>query len=512
MPTSPARIVCATSHSSRSSSAPAKQQRIDLALRREAARQRFQQALASDDDRQILQFADLEVEPALNAADRQRLALARVRQAALQRFEHALYAGDAHKIIAAYDSVLNGYAEVSSEHRKRYAETRRSIEMPQKVRAGIAADDDTLIVRAYDPALVRPFTAFTPAEQRRIERALQRMRGQVEPQEDAAAVTPVEIRRYHLELSHSAEFGVSVGDTITLILRLAAVEAGAVTPRRSGVRLEFQAGPGNLSLFIRADGFALQEGESTIELPLPASQDESVEARIELEARKRGQQAILVEPFYAGQRIAAIELPLSVRFAPLAAPEKTPALADPHGPRPVPHPDVYLWVTAQPLEDIERVRLSYYLYSPQPQLRLPGVPTGSQVVSHRRLHHLRARLEWLLRRSPAHASAERAAGLEALGRELYNLLFPKILKTYYEELTDRDQVKSLLILCDAEPWIPWELVRPYGETWEHDALAGRYQIGRWIEGWGIPRAAELPLGPVCLATDAALAGRHSAAE
>ena len=65
-----------------------------------------------------------------------------------------------------------------------------------------------------------------------------------------------------------------------------------------------------------------------------------------------------------------------------------------------------------------------------------------------------------------------------LGIELYEQLFPAPLRQLYWEMKarrDAGELDNLLVVSD-EPWIPWELVKPYdvvdGEDVEDDHLAG----------------------------------------
>jgi hypothetical protein len=89
-----------------------------------------------------------------------------------------------------------------------------------------------------------------------------------------------------------------------------------------------------------------------------------------------------------------------------------------------------------------------------------------------------------------------------LGVELYEQLFPAPLRQVYWELKarrDDGELNNLLIVSD-EPWIPWELVKPYdvvdGRDVEDDHLAGAWCMSRWLAGAAVPsdlniRAARL---------------------
>ncbi len=74
--------------------------------------------------------------------------------------------------------------------------------------------------------------------------------------------------------------------------------------------------------------------------------------------------------------------------------------------------------------------------------------------------------------------------LKGLGRDLYRELFPPGLMDAYRDF--RELVRTLLINSD-EPWIPWELIRPYdnrpGRPIIDDGfLCERFQLTRWLGG------------------------------
>ncbi len=74
--------------------------------------------------------------------------------------------------------------------------------------------------------------------------------------------------------------------------------------------------------------------------------------------------------------------------------------------------------------------------------------------------------------------------LKSMGRLLYEELFPPGLRAAYRQF--RDKVKTIQIISD-EPWIPWELVRPYDASdldhiIDDDFLGIRFQLTRWLAG------------------------------
>jgi WD40 repeat protein len=68
------------------------------------------------------------------------------------------------------------------------------------------------------------------------------------------------------------------------------------------------------------------------------------------------------------------------------------------------------------------------------------------------------------------------AELDQLGQNLYRDLFPPDVKAFYERAAAA--TKTLIVYTD-EPWIPWELVKPWGETSSGDFLCIRHDLARW---------------------------------
>ncbi len=92
-----------------------------------------------------------------------------------------------------------------------------------------------------------------------------------------------------------------------------------------------------------------------------------------------------------------------------------------------------------------------------------------------------------------------AEELAKIGRELYLELFPAGLREAYR--TFRDSAETILLVSD-EPWIPWELIKPYDQAFgEDDFLCCRFSLGRWLSGLNAPSAdlGALELGAVRVA-------------
>ena len=81
------------------------------------------------------------------------------------------------------------------------------------------------------------------------------------------------------------------------------------------------------------------------------------------------------------------------------------------------------------------------------------------------------------------------ARLVDLGRHLYTQLFPEEMRKAYRYF--RDKIRSLRIITP-EPWIPWEILRPYdadgNEVIDDDFLCLRYELTRWHLGAREPKS------------------------
>lgn len=143
-----------------------------------------------------------------------------------------------------------------------------------------------------------------------------------------------------------------------------------------------------------------------------------------------------------------------------------------------------------------KTRLSFILHS----------PTGAVAFSHRKIAGP------LIQRNPEEYQAYLIRTIEGfgqrfdidgtpllrdeidrkmagLGRDLWRELFPLEMQSAYREVR-RHPVRSWMIVSD-EPWIPWELVKPYDdsrqdEIIDDDFLSLRFQLTRWMSGGRTP--------------------------
>lgn len=164
---------------------------------------------------------------------------------------------------------------------------------------------------------------------------------------------------------------------------------------------------------------------------------------------------------------------------------------------PPPPADVTLRVVLDPLLNT----LHFCLDAANPALGLHRAELGTTPLHHSPRQFLTQTFAQLsaLAGSGTATAAEQANRIEAIahmGQLLFETLLPEPLRAAYWQLkTAREQgkIRSLLIISD-EPWIPWELIKPFAydaatdQTLEDGFWAESFQLCRWLAGRG-PEAA-----------------------
>ncbi|MEM7531489.1 MAG: CHAT domain-containing protein [Chloroflexota bacterium] len=145
--------------------------------------------------------------------------------------------------------------------------------------------------------------------------------------------------------------------------------------------------------------------------------------------------------------------------------------------------------------------LSFLLHSTNAKVGYHWMPVGEieLVAENPRafLEHKFERMSQLAAKNSNRVTEEQAKAfvreVETVGEELFEELIPEKLRTEYwrriKPLREEGVIKSLLITSD-EPWIPWELIRPYqydqftGEETNDGFLAEKFEFCRWLAGQG----------------------------
>jgi len=79
-----------------------------------------------------------------------------------------------------------------------------------------------------------------------------------------------------------------------------------------------------------------------------------------------------------------------------------------------------------------------------------------------------------------------ARHLARIGQRLYGELFSEEMRREYRRMKEKD-VRTLYLISD-EPWIPWELVKPYDDGVDDDFLCLQFELSRWVSGSPAPTA------------------------
>ncbi|MBN2117365.1 MAG: CHAT domain-containing protein [Anaerolineales bacterium] len=161
------------------------------------------------------------------------------------------------------------------------------------------------------------------------------------------------------------------------------------------------------------------------------------------------------------------------------------------GGRYAPPPDLEIRVVVR--EQDGRTVLSYTIHSPNGTAGFHYQPAGETVFhgspeTYRQ--HIMAKMEAL---SLGHDVDKQSLNpqqiedkLDAIGHELYEQIFSPEMRSAYHRW--RASVHTILITSD-EPWIPWELIKPYDDSdpdavLDDEFLCIQFQVTRWLAGRG----------------------------
>lgn len=157
-------------------------------------------------------------------------------------------------------------------------------------------------------------------------------------------------------------------------------------------------------------------------------------------------------------------------------------------------------------------KLYFTLHSNNPVFRYHWLPVGEKTINVANPQEfLEYKYDWLSQQAANHPDGlsddevqTTTARLRTIGTELWDELLPDNFKNEYWKTIKprRDQQKaagkttSLLITTD-DPWIPWEMVRPYsydtasGTEMADEFWAEGFQLCRWLAGRGPAQRVEV---------------------
>lgn len=246
---------------------------------------------------------------------------------------------------------------------------------------------------------------------------------------------------------------------------------------------------GELTLIIEAEGMRFEAAANSASFLIAPGAPGSYQWSLTMRPVMTGEQDVVVRPFLDDTPGPERIIKIQVRSSPVtrkAVPELDAPIAQTGW-----QPDVILRVYSTPFPQGDGFNLSYVAYSENARLNLLGQHIGEVDVRVADLQRIQARLSKALELETSLQDGAVIEEISAIGFGMYELVVPSEVKLLFEEI--KKKINSLLILCDLEPRIPWELLKSgKGEAF----FAQAYSIGRWIEGLGVARRSEFPLGLV----------------
>ncbi|MGF1494138.1 MAG: CHAT domain-containing protein [Microcoleaceae cyanobacterium] len=273
-----------------------------------------------------------------------------------------------------------------------------------------------------------------------------------------------------------------------------------------------------LEVVVRARQFTI-DGNDTQLLQIERDDDSIVKFR--LTPRKLGEQQIRIDFWQFGRRIGTARHQVMVVENPAEPSTQSPTAQPPQSISPPAHTEHSLDIKLSPpsippadlnlhidLSEDQRT-LSFVLYSTKDspihynfhrvgQVTLQATPEETMQAIYQQLSHLASQMSRKLRVASSESSnltpeeqqkrkqARAEQQLIDQGNLLWDQLIPLELKQEYWKF--QDQVKSILITSD-EPWIPWEMVKPYrGDVKEEQFpfWCQQFNLSRWLSVNNIP--------------------------
>ena len=280
--------------------------------------------------------------------------------------------------------------------------------------------------------------------------------------------------------------------------RLALGERGAITVRLTRALEPDSLASQSLTLQLKryveiflhpqSDGFEVI-GEPVQRLMVEPDRDTETAAFL-VKAVGLGRKFLTLDFWQNGALIGTARLQIDVtQEGPVETQIQVPAERVYFGGSYAPPPDLDLRVSVQ--LEVGQTVLSYTLHSANGAAPFHFQPAGQVIIRgspEQYQERLIRAIEKLAQRRDVDdqpLTQEQVANkLQSIGHNLYAELFPAELRAAYRCF--RGSVRTLQITSD-EPWIPWELVKPYDsndpdQVIDDDYLCLKFELTRWIAG------------------------------
>lgn len=425
--------------------------------------------------------------------------------ARLQERGHRLTAEEQERAMALYDELVHTTCYTDAPLAAKMEAAARFVEGIDALpgaRALLAPLLDATRLPGSPKALVDPEMWRALPSTLEPPRRAARMEPPAEMAAEESAPRPSSFTRYPaLDCPDRAVLDVPFSLFVQLLIE-------APEPGAEGVTIEdTEVEEPQVDVIVRVRDLGLEGGNMQT---MTVSRTEDSEVRFVLTPRALGEHQIRVDLYQKTRRLATLRRNILVVEQP-AEIASAATVPQPEGPGPVslsvqpltPPPDLELCIE---LDRHDGHTLYFSLHSTKDdpsynhfrcgQVTLQGSPLEKMQGVYKELSKLAGA-------DPATPEAQRAAvqRLEALGCALWDELVPDELKREYWRF--RDKVKSLLITSD-EPWVPWEMVKPYrfdDEDRREDApfWCQQFDLSRWLAGPGavdrLPTGAARPVAP-----------------
>lgn len=301
------------------------------------------------------------------------------------------------------------------------------------------------------------------------------------PPPDAAE--PVALTRFP-GLDYPAEVLVGARTSLTVSLYIEAPHAGTESVAIEDTAEELP----KVELVVRAPGFDI-EGTNTHLLEIARYEDS--EHRFVLVPREEGEQSIRVDFYQDGRRLSTVRREASVVTATGESPQ--PVVTTDYGPVQfnalgTVTPDLELCIETS---GADARTLLFSLHSHREDVGYHHSRKGSVTLTGSPLDEMQEVYSELSQMAGNRPTSDDDAAMQerrmaSLGRGLWERLFSAELKKAYWDFAGK--VSSLLITSD-EPWIPWEIVKPFrfdddGQREDMPYLCESFEVARWLSGPG----------------------------
>ncbi|MDQ3248720.1 MAG: hypothetical protein M3Q45_05870, partial [Chloroflexota bacterium] len=351
------------------------------------------------------------------------------------------------------------------------------------------------------PAIAKNVDAYRSAESRRLDQTID----------------------YFTRIQFPAQ--LRPGEEAALIVQLTLQQMDSIVEQKVGVAFGDVRKPEQLEVVVTAPGFQERTGNWQRMITLYAHADSQPAVFLLVASDGLGVQPIMLDFYHKGRIVGSAAFTSEVTSAPIVpavAPTPIPSAVQiaalPANPPPPADVQLRVFLNRQTNE------LQFELHSEIAELgyhhRMMGV-TPLHQNPRQFLQGIFDRLNQFARRpvqdvasesrdlgpgldAAKQAAAEKAPAatleeIKTIGQGLFEQIFsPELQREYWQLKAWREagKVRSLLIVSD-EPWIPWELIKPFAfdsetnQALNDDYLAVGFVLARWLIGRGPAHAVEI---------------------